>query len=66
MKKLIRAIIKIPATPFVVLICTLLLVILQCVKLYEWLYEATEDEKEITASLQVDFVNFLKQWFTTI
>jgi hypothetical protein len=66
MKKLIRAIIKIPATPVVIVACLFAICGNQIFKFFEWAYEASDYEKEITSSIDVDAMNFLKRWFTTI
>lgn len=64
MKKLIRLILKIPFTPFVVCFLGIGLIFVTAIIFVEWLYDApnTEYVKE-----ERDWIiNLLKKWFTTI
>jgi hypothetical protein len=65
-RKLIRLLLKIPATAFVVPWHLLLLSIWYGVKIFEWIYEAGEWDKIITQDLITDSKKELKKWFTTI
>lgn len=66
-RKLIRLILKIPATPFVLAWYLLGYVTLHTTRLFEWIYEASDRDKDITLRLLNDGVKTpLKKWFTTI
>jgi xanthosine utilization system XapX-like protein len=65
-KKILRGIIKIPATPFVVVGLVGMILVSYLVQFCEWLYEADVFDKKITAELKNDYITALKKWFTTI
>lgn len=66
MKKLIRLIIKVPATPFMVFFFGFSIIVLSIYHFFEWAYEASEFTKEVTRDCIKDSVVQLKKWFTTI
>ena len=65
MKKLIRALIKVPATPFVALYHIIMYMAFLVSQFFEWLYEAKDSDKKITATCKQDCIDGLKKWFTT-
>lgn len=65
-KKLIRLMLKIPATPFVVIYHFGILLIFLVVMFFEWIYDASDFNKSISKKIAGDSVNALKKWFTTI
>ena len=65
-RKLIRLILKIPATPVVLLIHFVLLPGWYILKIFQWIYETNEWNKEITQDLIDDSKKELKKWFTTV
>jgi len=65
-KKLIRAILKIPATPFIVPYHLFLIAASQVVRVFEWVYETGDWDKTITLSIISDSKIALKNWFTTV
>lgn len=65
-RKIIRLILKIPATVVVVPWYLLLLSALYVLKIFEWIYEAGKWDKEITQALIADSKKELKDWFTTV
>jgi hypothetical protein len=65
-KQLIRIMLKIPATPFVAALHIILILTLQIVKVFEWIYEASDSNKDTTRSIIQDSKRDLKKWFTTI
>jgi len=66
MKKAIRVILKIPATPVVVAFFFLMILAGYVCMFFEWVYEASNFDKEISRSLLSDYKKGLKKWFTTI
>jgi len=66
MKKLIRALIKIPATPFVLFYHLLFLFSLYITLAFEWLYEASDFDIKITREIIDDEYKSIKRWFTVI
>ena len=65
-RKLIRLLLKIPATAVVVPWHLLLLSAWYVLKIFEWIYEAGKWDKGITQGLIADSKKELKDWFTTI
>jgi hypothetical protein len=65
-KKLIRLLLKIPATPFVVTYHLIVLLTCLVVSFFEWLYDASDFNKSISKKIANDQVTGLKKWFTTI
>ena len=65
-KKLIRLLLKIPATPFVVSYHLSMWSIASVISFFEWLYDASDFDKSISKKIAIDEVNSLKKWFTTI
>jgi membrane protein YdbS with pleckstrin-like domain len=66
MKKLIRALFKLPLTPLVVLFLGLFLLACCVLYFFEWVYEASEHDMQITRGLLSDVTTNMKKWFTTI
>ena len=66
MKRLLRMVLKIPATAIVIPLWSYLLLTGYAVQLIEWVYEANEADRSITASINQDYKNLIKRWFTTI
>jgi hypothetical protein len=66
LKKLIRFIIKVPATPFVSSYFVLLILGYFIVKFFEWLYDASSFDKYLTHQLYLDQLQSFKRWFTTL
>jgi hypothetical protein len=65
-KQLIRLMLKIPATPFVAALHIILILSFQIVRVFEWVYEASDSNKNITKSIIQDSKRDLKKWFTTV
>jgi hypothetical protein len=65
-KQLIRIMLKIPATPFVAALHIILILSFQIVRVFEWVYEASDSDKDITKSIIQNSKRDLKKWFTTI
>jgi hypothetical protein len=65
-KKIIRAVLKIPLTPFVVPFNLMLIVVTYLATLHYWLYEASDFDKHIIKEVRQDYISNLKNWFTTI
>jgi hypothetical protein len=65
-KKIIRALLKIPLTPVVVSFNLLMIFVCSVSIFYGWLYEDTDMEKSINHELMQDYISNLKKWFTTI
>lgn len=66
MKKIVRAIIKIPATPFIVVFLAGALVMCFMIRFYEWAYEADDFSKRVTSEMISDTKKYFVKWFTTI
>jgi hypothetical protein len=65
-KKIIRGLIKIPATPFVVFVLGGMFLATYIIQFGEWVYEASEFDKRCTKETRDDFASGLKKWFTTV
>jgi hypothetical protein len=66
MKKFIRLLIKLPATPFVVAFFVFSYITFTVMSFFEWVYEASEFTKSVTFECRDDMTKHLKKWFTTI
>lgn len=66
MKKLIRLILKIPFTPAVLIFCILGYTIFTIILFFEWVYESSGFNAEVTKECRDEMVYILKKWFTTI
>ena len=66
MKKFIRLLFKLPATPFVLVFLVFSYIVFNIILFFEWVYEAKEWDKEVTKECIKDIVDRLKRWFTTI
>jgi fatty acid desaturase len=66
MKKFIRALIKLPATPFVVVYFVVLYILTCIVQFFEWVYEASEQDKKWTKKERANVLDAAKKWFTTV
>jgi hypothetical protein len=66
MKKFIRLLIKLPATPFVVAFFVFSYIIFSVLSVFEWIYESSEFDRGITREIKSDIVKSLKTWCTTI
>jgi hypothetical protein len=66
-RKVIRLILKIPATPFVIMWYLLGYVTMQVTRIFEWVYEASDCDKATSLRiLDNDIKKPLKKWFTTV
>jgi hypothetical protein len=65
-KKILRILIKIPATPFVTVFLLFALLSVYAAIFLEWLYDADDCDKRITLSMKQDVLKHLKKWFTTV
>jgi len=65
-KQLIRLIIKIPATPFVLVVHAGGIIGFTFVRFFEWVYDAPEWNKQLTKEIIQDSKKDLKKWFTTV
>jgi len=66
MKKIIRILIKIPATPFVVIVGLCMIFSGYVIRFFEWVYEASDFNKDITDMIIENRKLHIKKWFTTI
>ena len=66
MKKIVRGLLKVPFTPFVVAWGLLVLVVFYVVMFFQYIYEVRKFEKEVTQAILDDQYNMLKRWFTTV
>jgi hypothetical protein len=66
MKKAIRFILKIPATPLFIGANLLLIIMTYIVKFVEWVYEADDLNKTITNEILNELWARIKKWMTTI
>jgi hypothetical protein len=66
MKKAIRILFKIPATPFLILFWAFYILSALILVFFEWVYEANEYDKRITRSMMTGTLRSIKKWFTTI
>jgi hypothetical protein len=66
MKKFIRLLFKIPATPFVVAFCVIGYTLFSILAFFQWAYESSEFNRSVTDECRDDMVGILKRWFTTI
>jgi len=65
-KKIIRGLLKIPLTPFVVFVLGGLFLATYIIQFGEWVYEASESDKQCTKETKNDFARGIKKWFTTV
>jgi hypothetical protein len=66
-RKVIRLILKIPATPVVLAWYLLGYVTIQVARTFEWIYEASNDDKESSLRFLNNHIKKpLKKWFTTV
>ena len=66
LKKVLRGLIKIPATPFVTLFLLYALLCIYASIFFEWLYDAGPVDKLITQGVKQDLFKYLKKWYTTV
>lgn len=66
MKKLIRAILKIPATFVFIPFCALLILMSYAVSATYWVYETNEWDIRANRDVRNDLFKDIKEWFTTI
>lgn len=66
MKKVIRFILKLPATPIVVTLCSFGYAVFSVFAFFQWVYDAAKFDKEVTNDCRNDMKKILKKWFTTI
>lgn len=66
MKKLIRLLLKIPGTVIIVPAWLLMLLGAYIIKFIEWVYEASDFDKKITARIIQEYKDNIKRWFTSI
>jgi hypothetical protein len=65
-RKIIRLILKIPATPGVVMFAIIWQFTFLVVQVFEYVYEASDFNRKITQSILDDNKKFVKKWFTTV
>ena len=65
-KKTIRFLIKIPATPFVVVFNFAMITAAYLILFTQYLYDKSAYDKELIREMIHDFTQDLKKWFTTI
>lgn len=66
LRKLIRLLLKIPATPFVLFFIVFMIIGLAITLFFEWVYEAEEQDKAEIRRLMKTNIVIIKGWFTTI
>lgn len=65
-KLIIRLIFKVPVTLLIVLLFIFWLLVLWVMMFFEWVYNASDLDREVSKEMQSDAFEFLKRWFTTI
>jgi len=65
-KKILRGLIKIPATPFVTAFLLFALLMVYAAMFFEWLYDADDWDKSFTKGVKQDILNNLKKWYITV
>ena len=65
-KKILRVLIKLPATPFVTAFLLFGLLVMYVIMFFNWLYDADDWDKSLTKSMKQDLLNNLKKWYTTV
>jgi hypothetical protein len=66
MKKFIRLLLKIPVTPFFLLLASLFYIACTILLFFEWLYEVDKEDRSFTKDMMDDMKKMIKKWFTTI
>lgn len=66
MKKTIRLIVKIIATPLFILAIVALFMFLLIVSALLWLFDGSEIDREISKEIREDLIVSFKRWFTVI
>lgn len=66
MKKFIRLLIKIPVTPAVVLFFSIGYILFSILAFFQWVYEASEFNVDVTNDCRDEMISALKNWFTTV
>lgn len=66
MKKFIRFLLKIPATPIVLLFHGGMVLLSYPIMFFEWVYDKSDWDKEITRDIQYESIKTLKRWFTSV
>ena len=65
-KKVIRGIIKIPATPIILFWNGGIIGLSYALQVFEWVYNSSEFDKRVTTEVRNDHIDNIKKWFTTI
>jgi len=65
-KKVLRGLIKIPATPFITAFLLFALLMVYAAMFFEWLYDAEPCDKRVTQGMKQDVLKHLKKWYTTV
>jgi len=66
MKKLIRGLLKIPLTPFVLIGLLVSIIFTYFVSAYDWLYETDEYNRILIKNIREEYFYKLRKWFTTV
>ena len=65
-KKILRVLIKIPATPFITVFLLFALLMIYASMFFEWLYDAEPRDKRVTQGMKQHVLGALKKWYTTV
>lgn len=66
-RKIIRGILKIPVTPFYVLVCMIMYYFITVVQFVEWVYESGDEwDRNYNKTEKKKILDKLKKWFTTV
>jgi hypothetical protein len=66
MKKIIRGLLKIPVTPLIVAWSLFIVAGFYVVQFFQYIYECSDFEKEVTQDVIDEQYSMLKRWFTTL
>ena len=66
LKLLLRLILKIPVTPILVLWVAFMLAVFYIVQFFQWIYDVSEWDKEITRDIKQAQFDLVKRWFTEL
>lgn len=62
-KKILRVLIRIPATPFMIIMFALNMILCGIAMAIHWIYEDSEWEKQLTRDIMQEDLNRVRKWF---
>ena len=66
LKLLLRLVLKIPGTPILLLWVAFMLFLFYIVQFFQWIYNASDWDKEITQDIKQAQFDLAKRWFTEL